>query len=595
MTSLRADGYRLRARMICALLVLVLILSCPLFPQSAHATSTDIASTSIESADVSALIDEGNAVADEIVVVYEDETVELGEALEGGDTVEGIVEQEKIADPSDDIGAIEVVRIAEETDIASAMVELEADPAVAYVEPNYVFKGYATKVNDPFASDQYYLQSSGFLEAWDYARSEHKVTVAVFDDGCLYAHPDLKDNVDAVHAYDAVNDQHLESTAGASGHGTGVAGVIGAVANNGHLIAGASYNAEILPFNVFKWNGDATYADVLVACEELKRLIDTGSVKDVRVLNLSFGAYLENDDGRALHTQLQILRNEYGILPVSAGGNGDRVTGQPITDKSYPADYDEVVSVTSLQRDGANSTWSDYNEYKDIGAPGEGILTTSATGGIYSLDGTSVAAPIVSSAAALLWSVKPDLTVDQVESALKGTATKITANARPTSGSAGALDIAAAARVVSGGKKIPTIESVSTNEMYRMYNPISGEHFYTESGAERNHLIVVGWRYEGIAWNAPKTGSPVYRLYNPNAGDHHYTLSAVERDHLVSVGWRYEGIGWRSASSQGVSLYRLYNSNAISGAHHYTTSSFESQSLQYLGWSYEGIGWYGSE
>lgn len=129
--------------------------------------------------------------------------------------------------------------------------------------------------------------------------------------------------------------------------------------------------------------------------------------------------------------------------------------------------------------------------------------------------------------------------------------------------------------------------------MYRLYNPNSGEHFYTSNKIERNHLIDVGWNYEGVGWYAPETGNPVYRLYNPNAGDHHYTLSSKERDYLVSVGWNYEGIGWYSDLDETVPLYRLYNPNAITGTHHYTTNYNEAKYLDEIGWNYEGIGWYG--
>lgn len=127
--------------------------------------------------------------------------------------------------------------------------------------------------------------------------------------------------------------------------------------------------------------------------------------------------------------------------------------------------------------------------------------------------------------------------------------------------------------------------------MYRLYNPNSGEHFYTKTTSERDHLRSVGWRYEGIGWQAPASGNPVYRLYNPNAGDHHYTLNASERDHLKKVGWRYEGISWYSPSS-GTPLYRLYNPNAKAGAHHYTPITSERDQLKKLGWRYEGIAWY---
>ena len=129
--------------------------------------------------------------------------------------------------------------------------------------------------------------------------------------------------------------------------------------------------------------------------------------------------------------------------------------------------------------------------------------------------------------------------------------------------------------------------------MYRMYNPNSGEHFYTSDINEKKHLVKVGWNYEGIGWYAPETGHPVYRLYNPNVGDHHYTLDINEKNHLVDVGWNYEGIGWYSDIEEKVPLYRLYNPNAVTGTHHYTTDINESNYLDKIGWNYEGIAWYG--
>ena len=130
--------------------------------------------------------------------------------------------------------------------------------------------------------------------------------------------------------------------------------------------------------------------------------------------------------------------------------------------------------------------------------------------------------------------------------------------------------------------------------MFRLYNPNSGEHFYTGSSEERNQLTEVGWDYEGTAWKAPATSNtPVYRLYNPNAGDHHYTTSAEEKDNLVEVGWEFEGVGWYSDDDLGIPLYRLYNPNAVSGSHHYTASEEERDNLVKVGWKYEGVAWYG--
>ncbi len=130
--------------------------------------------------------------------------------------------------------------------------------------------------------------------------------------------------------------------------------------------------------------------------------------------------------------------------------------------------------------------------------------------------------------------------------------------------------------------------------MFRLYNPNSGEHFYTKDTNERDTLTILGWNYEGKGWDAPKSGDPVYRLYNKNAGDHHYTTNANEKDVLITAGWTYEGVAWYSApKSEGKPLYRLYNPNATSGSHHYTENARERDYLVSIGWKDEGIGWYG--
>lgn len=133
-----------------------------------------------------------------------------------------------------------------------------------------------------------------------------------------------------------------------------------------------------------------------------------------------------------------------------------------------------------------------------------------------------------------------------------------------------------------------------SSNMFRLYNPNSGEHFYTSSSGERNHLIGLGWNYEGVGWIAPQTSNtPVYRLYNPNGGEHHYTTSPGERNHLIAAGWSDEGIGWYSDDAETVPLYRQYNPNAYANNHNYTTSLSENNWLVSIGWKPEGIGWYG--
>ena len=140
---------------------------------------------------------------------------------------------------------------------------------------------------------------------------------------------------------------------------------------------------------------------------------------------------------------------------------------------------------------------------------------------------------------------------------------------------------------------------ITWRSMYRLYNPNSGEHFWTGSTEERDDLVKAGWNYEGHGWDAPvEEGEPVYRFYNATLGDHHYTKDPDEIAYLnASDGWTCEGVCWNSASEEtGVPLYRLYNPNAYAegtaGAHHYTQSGYERANLIRAGWIDEGIGWY---
>ena len=129
--------------------------------------------------------------------------------------------------------------------------------------------------------------------------------------------------------------------------------------------------------------------------------------------------------------------------------------------------------------------------------------------------------------------------------------------------------------------------------MFRMYNPNTGEHFYTGSEVEKSNLVAVGWQYEGIGFTFPaNTGDPVYRLFQPSTGEHLYTMDVAEKDKLMAEGWNYEGIAFNSAYDTEAVQHRLHNPNAKVGAYHFTFSEEEMQNLIAAGWEYQGIGWY---
>ncbi|MGX2946393.1 hypothetical protein [Enterococcus alishanensis] len=130
-------------------------------------------------------------------------------------------------------------------------------------------------------------------------------------------------------------------------------------------------------------------------------------------------------------------------------------------------------------------------------------------------------------------------------------------------------------------------------ELFRLYNPNTGEHFYTESADERDWLDDQGWIPEDGGWATPTEGDIVYRLYNPNASDHHYTTDEGEYANLKAEGWTQEGKAFFSSTDKSVPVYRSYNPNAVSGAHMFTTSSIEHDWLTTdQGWTNEAVSFY---
>ncbi|MEK0263936.1 GH25 family lysozyme [Bifidobacterium mongoliense] len=128
--------------------------------------------------------------------------------------------------------------------------------------------------------------------------------------------------------------------------------------------------------------------------------------------------------------------------------------------------------------------------------------------------------------------------------------------------------------------------------VYRLYNRNSGLHHYTIDERERNVLVGLGWRDEGISFttvNKSPTAKPVYREYNPHSGNHNWTLDLKEHQTLVGLGWRNENIAWNVPASAPVKVWRLYNPH--SGEHVYTTNEVEYRKVGEAGWRQEGIAW----
>ena len=129
-----------------------------------------------------------------------------------------------------------------------------------------------------------------------------------------------------------------------------------------------------------------------------------------------------------------------------------------------------------------------------------------------------------------------------------------------------------------------------TIPVYRLYNPNTQEHLLTASEEEKNALLEINWRFDGVAWAASKTGIPVYRLYNPYDDWHTYSMSAEEIASLTELGWTVDGIVFTSTEATNhISVYRLFNPYEKMNYHLLTSSEEEREMLLSLGWLLDGV------
>ncbi len=289
--------------------------------------------------------------------------------------------------------------------------ELGADPRVADVELNYIRRALETPDDPLFAKSQRYLTTARFPEAWDRSHGGEGITIAVLDTGIDADHPDLVRRIAPGHDF-VEGDAHPNDT---SGHGTLVAGAAAAETDNAEGIAGAAWEATILPVKVLDERGEGDDARIAAG---ITWAVEHGA----DVINLSLGAAGASE---VLGTAVRYAMTR-GVVVVAAAGNwGDRT---PI----YPAAYDGVVAVTATDAAGNLAYFNSFGPWVDVAAPGWLLTSTKAmfdkrAGYTSDLDrhapsGTSFAAPLVSGAAALVLGDRPDASPASVGEALRASA-----------------------------------------------------------------------------------------------------------------------------------------------------------------------------
>jgi subtilisin family serine protease len=358
-------------------------------------------------------------------------------------------------------------------------------PGVAYVERVDVGRRPAFATDDPLAAKQWYLSAVRAFDAWPELPALPGVKVAIIDSGIDGGHPEFEGRVSDHRSFvggDPLTDQ--------KGHGTFVAGIIAANANNGAGIAGMAFPAQLIVAKVVR-------ADGSVPLEAEAKAIRWATDVGAQVINLSLGGVRDPlHPGRDTFSPLEAAAVAYayrhGAVLVAAVGNGDQAPSQPWEFASYPAALPHVIGVSALARNGGVPDFSDRDRiFNDVAAPGEAILSTlprlltaearpACPNQGYSdcgpdefrfAEGTSFAAPQVTAAAALVLSARPELAPDQVMTLLTRTAVDLNATTgcsecpllRDSLTGWGRLDVTAALVQAQQGE-LPEADRFETND-----------------------------------------------------------------------------------------------------------------------------------
>ncbi|HJU43444.1 MAG TPA: S8 family serine peptidase [Vicinamibacterales bacterium] len=341
---------------------------------------------------------------------------------------------------------------------------LRANPDVLYAEPNYIIRANATP-NDPMMNSLWALLNTGqtvdgqagtpgadigATTAWDVTTGSRTNIVAILDSGVDFTHPDIDANLFRAPRQFSVTIGSLTitCTAGTSGfnaqnnsctpyddngHGTHVAGIIGAVGNNGIGVTGVNWTANLMALKVLGADGTGTTAEAVKAINwAIKAKAALAPDANIRILNASWGGAIFS---QALSDEIAAANNADMLFVAAAGSNGSNNDAVP----HYPASltHPNVVSVGAVDNTGEMAPFSNYGATSvDLAAPGGSILSTLPENAYGELGGTSMSAAFVSGAAALMLSFCPADTAT-----LKA---RLLASVQPVSSLAG--------KTVSGGR-----------------------------------------------------------------------------------------------------------------------------------------------
>jgi len=320
------------------------------------------------------------------------------------------------------------------------------NPLIEYAEPNYI-SHVALIPDDRYYSTQWALIKIQASPAWDITTGDSNIVIAIVDTGVDLDHPDLAAKIwsnpkeiagngldddgngfiDDVRGWDFVNGDNVPQDD--HSHGTHVAGIAAAETNNSLGIAGLSWGARLMPVKVLNEEGEGTYFDV---AQGIKYTADQGA----KIVNLSLAG---SDYSSVLKDAVDYAHNIMGCLLVGAVGNDNG----PV---EYPARFPVVVAVAATNASDERAYFSNYGPEVDVAAPGVSIWSSLWNDSYGYKHGTSQAAPYMAGLAALIWSINPTLTQDEVKSIIEQAVEDLGKPGRDNYYGHGRIDVNAAVR-----------------------------------------------------------------------------------------------------------------------------------------------------
>jgi len=378
---------------------------------------------------VETLWDQHAMAADHVLVRLRDG--ETRETLKSAVTRRGYTIRSDIQAPGCFLVAAAAVTLDTVTELTAAM---GAVACVDIAEPDFIVRLADTTPNDPSYGSLWGMPKIEMPKVWDMTTGDGGVVVAVFDTGTMLSHPDLLDNlwqnpgeipangvdddgngyIDDIYGWDFYDGDNDPSDV--QGHGTHVAGTIGAVGNNAIGVAGVGWNIKIMTIKFFGYSGQNLQGYASDAMAGVYYVIKqrTQGVP-IRVTNHSWGG---SSNSQILRDALEAAGYQ-GILHVAAAGNNGTLNNDAAP--HYPSSFtlgNMIAVANTTQSDGLNSASHYGANSVDLGAPGVSTYSTTWNGGYGNKSGTSMSTPHVSGVAALIWDYMPHLSWQDVRDAI---------------------------------------------------------------------------------------------------------------------------------------------------------------------------------